>query len=440
MANYTLRQLKYFVTTVKCGTVAEASRQLYIAQPSISAAIKGLEESFNVQLLIRQHAQGMFLTQAGQRFYEKAQELLHSAHAFEQNAMADNEMVNGQIDIGCFETVAPLYLPMLLASFKERFPGVRIRIHDGEQHELVHGLTNGRFDLAILFRHDLDSTLEVEPLMKPSQPYVLLPEGHPLCEQAVISLHDLVNEPMIHLDVLPSRTYFISVFEEHGLSPNVVFSSLDHFFGGMGKGVSNLPPGRLFTMTETRIINILLTVFFRSLKEAWAPLCPLEFETVSTEINPNFAQIADQNDLRRVVERKMRERQEFLDRYFVFAPNKEYKATIDYSRTRGLLEEIRTLAASRGLGDVIEFTGELRGAALIDRIDGCDVCLVPDPETGEPPEDLLVGFLPPNVAPPEGEVNVVFSVRPRPGLPTGTELHCWPSRLSKTAVPPICTA
>ena len=100
MANYTLRQLKYFVTTVKCGTVAEASRQLFIAQPSISAAIKGLEESFNMQLFIRQHAQGMYLTQAGQRFYEKAQALLQSAHAFEQNAMADNEMVNGQIDIG----------------------------------------------------------------------------------------------------------------------------------------------------------------------------------------------------------------------------------------------------------------------------------------------------------------------------------------------------
>ena len=45
VASYTLRQLKYFVTTVEAGSVAEASRQLYIAQPSISTAIKGLEES-----------------------------------------------------------------------------------------------------------------------------------------------------------------------------------------------------------------------------------------------------------------------------------------------------------------------------------------------------------------------------------------------------------
>lgn len=45
MASYTLRQLKYFVTTVECGSVAEASRKLYIAQPSISTAVKGLEEA-----------------------------------------------------------------------------------------------------------------------------------------------------------------------------------------------------------------------------------------------------------------------------------------------------------------------------------------------------------------------------------------------------------
>jgi flagellar motor switch protein FliM len=81
------------------------------------------------------------------------------------------------------------------------------------------------------------------------------------------------------------------------IDPNVVFSSLDSFFGGFGKGVADLPPGRLFTPTETRIIKIILEVFFRSLTDAWAPLMPIECEHVSSEINPQFAQIADENDL-----------------------------------------------------------------------------------------------------------------------------------------------
>jgi len=81
------------------------------------------------------------------------------------------------------------------------------------------------------------------------------------------------------------------------IDPNVVFSSLDSFFGGFGKGVGDLPPGRLFTPTETRIIKIILDVFFRSLTEAWAPLMGIDCEHVSSEINPQFAQIADENDL-----------------------------------------------------------------------------------------------------------------------------------------------
>lgn len=238
MAAYTLRQLKYFVTTVECGSVAEASRKLYIAQPSISTAIKGLEESFGVQLFIRHHAQGVSLTPGGARFYRKAQELLRMAHEFEQNALADNDVVAGQIDIGCFETVAPLYLPRLIAGFRQRYPGVEIRLHDGEQHELVQGLTAGRFDLAIFYEHDLDATIETEPLMPPQRPYALLPEGHRFAAQAQVSLRDLVLDPMILLDVLPSRNYFVSIFEELGLSPNIVFSSpsIEMVRGMVGQG------------------------------------------------------------------------------------------------------------------------------------------------------------------------------------------------------------
>jgi len=238
VASYTLRQLKYFVTTVECGSVAEASRKLYIAQPSISTAIKGLEESFGVQLFIRHHAQGVSLTPSGARFYRKAQELLRMAHEFEQNALADNDVVAGQIDIGCFETVAPLYLPRLISGFRERYPGVEIRISDGEQQELVQGLTGGRFDLALLYEHDLDATISTDPLMPAQRPYALLPENHRFAKQDKVSLRDLVLEPMILLDVQPSRTYFVRIFEELGLNPHIAFSSpsIEMVRGMVGQG------------------------------------------------------------------------------------------------------------------------------------------------------------------------------------------------------------
>ena len=81
------------------------------------------------------------------------------------------------------------------------------------------------------------------------------------------------------------------------IDPNVIFAALDNFFGGFGRGIEGLPPGRMFTPTETRIINIMLEVVFSSLTEAWAPIMELTCESVSSEINPQFVQIVDENDL-----------------------------------------------------------------------------------------------------------------------------------------------
>ena len=81
------------------------------------------------------------------------------------------------------------------------------------------------------------------------------------------------------------------------IDPNVVFASLDNFFGGFGRGIDGLPPGRMFTPTETRIINIMLEVIFASIHEAWSPIMEINCEHVGSEINPAFVQIVDENDL-----------------------------------------------------------------------------------------------------------------------------------------------
>jgi DNA-binding transcriptional LysR family regulator len=239
MAAYTLRQLRYFVTAVEQGSVAEASRQLAIAQPSISAAIKDIEHSFNVQLFIRHPAQGMSLTPTGARFYQRAKDLLRHAYTFEQNALADKQRVQGEIDVGCYETTAPLHLPRILAHFATHYPDVKVRVHDGEQHALIAGLDSGRFDVAVLFRHGLSEAFEVVSLMPPQQPYVLLPQHHPLAAMDAVSLHALAQEPMIQLDVQPSSSYFASVFSEHGLCPEIAYRSpsIEMVRGLVGQGL-----------------------------------------------------------------------------------------------------------------------------------------------------------------------------------------------------------
>ena len=150
----------------------------------------------------------------------------------------------------------------------------------------------------------------------------------------------------------PLRGYSMVVIE-----PEVVFSALDNFFGGFGRGFEELPPGRLFTPTESSIIKIMLNVLFGSLQEAWAPILQLKCEHIGSEINPQFAQIADENDLV-VVSR------------FVAEVGKDVKGNIDLVYPYNSLKPIRDLLRSRvqtGDGDDAsdkEWSVELQSAAV----------------------------------------------------------------------------
>ena len=166
---------------------------------------------------------------------------------------------------------------------------VRVRKHDLASEDSSLGVNVSSIDMINerfirMFRMGLLEVLRTSPRVNPTRVRIMkygeyLQDLKPPLAVNTIRLQPLRGNSVIIID------------------PNVVFSSLDSFFGGFGKGVSDLPPGRLFTPTESRIIKIILEVFFRSLTEAWAPLMPIECEQVSSEINPQFAQIADENDL-----------------------------------------------------------------------------------------------------------------------------------------------
>ncbi|MBU2965828.1 LysR family transcriptional regulator [Amphritea sp. 2_MG-2023] len=244
MRHFTLKQLHYFATVVETESIAEASRKLHIAQPSISIAIKNLEETFGQKLLIRHHAQGVSLTPSGRSFYDKASELLRLSYEFEQNTLAGSEKTRGKISIGSFASVAPMYLPKLIAGFKATYPDIEIQLHDGEQHEIMAGLHRGQFDLAFLYDLELDNSIRKETLNAPHKPYALLPAGHPLALKDSVSLAELSHEPMILLDVIPSRNYFLSLFAEKGLHPEVAYTSpsieMVRCMVGQGQGFSIL--------------------------------------------------------------------------------------------------------------------------------------------------------------------------------------------------------
>ncbi|MGI9132903.1 MAG: flagellar motor switch protein FliM, partial [Rhodoferax sp.] len=166
----------------------------------------------------------------------------------------------------------------------------RVRKHDLASEDSSLGVNLSSIDMINerfirLFRLSLMEVLRSSPRVNPTAVQVLKFGDYLKDLKAPLSVNVVRMNPL--------RGYSIVV-----IYPTIVFSSLDSFFGGFGQGtVGQLAPGRMFTPMEMRIINMILEVTFRTLREAWLPLMALDFELASSEINPQFAQIADDNDL-----------------------------------------------------------------------------------------------------------------------------------------------
>lgn len=80
------------------------------------------------------------------------------------------------------------------------------------------------------------------------------------------------------------------------LDPTLVFTAVDNYFGGSGQFYNKIE-GREFTPTEMRVIQILLDMAFKDLKEAWKPVMDVEFEYINSEVNPQFANIVSPSEI-----------------------------------------------------------------------------------------------------------------------------------------------
>ncbi len=238
MLRFTLRQLEYLVAAADRGSVAAAAGELNVSQPSVSAALAKLEQQLGAQLLIRHHAQGVTLTPTGRRLMAEARNLLNHARELQRHAETAGTGLSGELHVAAFVTLAAAFMPALIESFTAAHPQLRINLSEGTQNDLVAGLRQGRFELALLYDVNVPADLRLQPLAA-FDPYVLLPAGHSLARLKKISLRLLGDEPLILLDVPPSRDYFIGLLTAAGIEPRIAFSSpsLELVRGLVGRGL-----------------------------------------------------------------------------------------------------------------------------------------------------------------------------------------------------------
>ncbi|HVL73979.1 MAG TPA: LysR substrate-binding domain-containing protein [Beijerinckiaceae bacterium] len=133
---------------------------------------------------------------------------------------AENGDARPMLRVGVFSTLAPYLMPALVARLAAARPDLRVEIEEGDQEVLKAALDRGAVACAVLYDMDLDGRFAAE-FLADVPPYVLLPQDHPLAASGRIRLADLVEEPMVLLDLPPSRDYFVGLFREAGLEPRI---------------------------------------------------------------------------------------------------------------------------------------------------------------------------------------------------------------------------
>lgn len=243
MVRFTLTQLRYFIATAESKSITVASKQVHVAQPAIASAISKLENQLGVQLMIRHHAQGISLTPSGHKLLAEARHVIREAENFQENAFSLSNDLSGELIIGSYTPLAPIYLPALISEFSKSFPGIKIKVIEDVQDRLVERLRSGEIEIVLLYDVDLPQDISLHPIYN-SSPYAILPEGHHLTEQNSVSLNELAQEPFILFNISSAQQYFSSIFDQYNLTLNVAYyaSSIEVLRGmvGWGLGVSLL--------------------------------------------------------------------------------------------------------------------------------------------------------------------------------------------------------
>lgn len=221
---FTLRQLEYFIAAGQTGSITLASERIHISQPAISTAIAHLERELSVQLFVRHHAQGLSLTPIGREVLRKAKTLIEQAEGLYTLASETGGQVRGPLSLGCMVTLAPMLVPELAHAFTTAFPATQIRYVEGDQEQLIASLRRSETEVALTYDLHVPEDIHFTPFVD-LPPHVLVAEAHPIGTRAAVAMADLVDEPMILLDLPLSREYFLALFMAEGLQPRIVARS-----------------------------------------------------------------------------------------------------------------------------------------------------------------------------------------------------------------------
>ncbi|WHP42489.1 LysR family transcriptional regulator [Lysinibacillus capsici] len=217
-----IKQLHYFIAVSEQMNFSKAAERLHISQPSLSNAIKKLEQEIGSPLLER-NTRNLQLTEAGELLFERAKVIVKNMEVLKIEM--DEVIVHGtrDITIGVMESIKH-WLPKVIANYKKDYPHMKIHLVDILGSKRVKkSLKSYKTHLIITNQLMDDPELEVQTLYE-ERLVAVLPLHHPLAQKDTLTISDICEEPfIISTEGFQTRRDILTSFEQAGKNINIQF-------------------------------------------------------------------------------------------------------------------------------------------------------------------------------------------------------------------------
>lgn len=191
-----LRVLQYFLAAAREENITKAAALLHITQPTLSRQLMQMEEELGVKLF-RRGKHNILLTEEGMLFRRRAQEIVDLAEKAAKEVKREEEMVLGEISIGCGETQNMKPLSEMIASFRQKYPDVSFNIYTAIADDVKERLENGVLDMGLLLEPVEVSRYHYLRMPLREKWQVLMRRDFQLAEKQKITPGDLEGIPLI---------------------------------------------------------------------------------------------------------------------------------------------------------------------------------------------------------------------------------------------------
>jgi len=254
----TLTELKYVVAVARARHFGRAAEACFVSQPTLSVAIRKLEDELGVVLFERGNSE-ISVTPIGARIVAQAHKVLQESTTLREIARQAHDPLEGPLRVGVIHTVGPYLLPKLVPTQIVATPQMPLLLQENMTHQLLELLRQGEIDCAIAALPLPDNGLHILPLY--DEPFMIaVPRHHAWAERDAIAAEELKTQTMLLLGsghclrdqvlaVCPEMAQFSDAAQ--GMQRSFEGSSLEtiRHMVAAGLGITVVPASSLATPT-----------------------------------------------------------------------------------------------------------------------------------------------------------------------------------------------